>query len=573
MKYMNFSSANCKNCYKCLRSCPVKAIKFKNQQAEIVEDRCIACSHCLAICPQKARHIVSDLERLKEAINSGKRVIATIAPSFAGVFDVDPGRFVSVLRKLGFSHVEETASGADVVSELYRQYMKEEKLDNYISTACPSANYIIEKYFPKLIKYMIPTVSPMIAHGKVLRKIYGEDSFIVFIGPCMGKKIESESFINKDVLDAVITFEELTNWVEGLNMDIQGLEPGEFDRNSFKDGRKYPLFKGIVSCVSDVIQEKKLEVISVSGTEECMELFKSIEKGEVTNAFIEASACKGSCIGGPCMINNEKGYYKRVQKVKNYINKNISIGEQKLDIDEDIDFSRSFIDKSIEKSAASEKEIEKIMMEMGKYSVQDELNCGVCGYNTCREKAQAIFEGMAESSMCLHYMRNRAESIRNVIFENIVNCIILLDGEMRIKDINPAAEKAFTVRAENIVNKPIALIMDDEDFRCVKETGKDILGKKVSFPSYNLDFIETVRYIEKQDIVMIALVNITEEEKNKRKLVKLKENTINTAQEVIEKQMRVAQEIASLLGETTAETKIALTKLKKVVEEEKGCDS
>ncbi|AKA67884.1 [Fe-Fe] hydrogenase large subunit C-terminal domain-containing protein [Clostridium scatologenes] len=573
MKYMNFSSANCKNCYKCLRSCPVKAIKFKNQQAEIVEDRCIACSHCLAICPQKARHIVSDLERVKEAINSEKKVIATIAPSFVGFFDVDPGRFVSLLRKLGFSYIEETASGADVVSELYRQYMKEEKLDNYISTACPSANYIVEKYFPNLIKYMIPTVSPMIAHGKVLRKIYGEDSFIVFIGPCMGKKIESEGFTNKEVLDAVITFEEFTSWVEDLNIDIQNLEPCDFDRNSFKDGRKYPLFTGIVNCVSDVIKEKKLEVISISGTEECMELFKSIEKGEVTNAFIEASACKGSCIGGPGMINNEKGYYKRVQKVKNYINKNNSIGERKLDLDMDIEFSRSFIDKSIEKKLASEKEIEKIMMEMGKYSIEDELNCGVCGYNTCREKAEAIFEGMAESSMCLHYMRNRAESIRNVIFENIVNCIIFLDGEMRIKDINPAAENAFTVKAESIVNKPISLIMDDQDFRNVKETGKDILGKKVSFPNYNLDFIETVRYLEKQDIVMIALVNITEEEKNKRKLVKLKENTINTAQEVIEKQMRVAQEIASLLGETTAETKIALTKLKKVVEEEKGCDS
>lgn len=273
------------------------------------------------------------------------------------------------------------------------------------------------------------------------------------------------------------------------------------------------------------------------------------------------------------MVNNEKGYYKRVQKVKNYINSNAYLGEHRLDMDKDIDFSRSFIDKSLEKNTASQEEIEKIMTEMGKYSQEDELNCGVCGYNTCREKAQAIFEGMAESNMCLHYMRSKAESVRNVIFENIVNCIIFLDGNMKVKDINPAAEKAFTVKAENIVNKPISLIMDDIDFRYVRQTGKDILGKKISFPSYNLDFIETVVYLPKQDIVMIALVNITENEVNKKKLLKLKENTINTAQEVIEKQMRVAQEIASLLGETTAETKITLTKLKKLVEEEKGCDS
>jgi iron only hydrogenase large subunit-like protein len=556
-----------------LRSCPVKAIKFKNEQAEIVEDRCIACSHCLAICPQKARKIVSDLERVKDALNSGKKVIATVAPSFAGVFDISAGKFVSLLKKIGFTHVEETAAGADIVSKLYREYIKNENVDNYISTACPSANYIIEKYFPDLIQYMIPTVSPMIAHGKLLRKIYGEDSFIVFIGPCMGKKIESESFINKDVLDAVLTFEEIPTWVDDLNIDVEGLEESEFDRDSFKNGRKYPLFRGIINSVGSILKEKGLEIISVSGTEECIEIFKSIQKGEVTNAFIEVSACKGSCIGGPGMINNEKGYYRRVQKVKSYINGNASLGQHRLDMDKDIDFSRSFIDKSLEKDVASQEEIEKIMIEMGKYSLEDELNCGVCGYNTCKEKAQAIFEGMAESNMCLHYMRSRAESVRNVIFENIVNCIIFLDGKMKVKDINPAAEKAFTVRAENIVNKPIALIIDDADFRYVKETGKDILGKKVSFPKYNLDFIETVVYLPKQDIVMIALVNITENERNKKKLLKLKENTINAAQEVIEKQMRVAQEIASLLGETTAETKITLTKLKKVVEEEKGCDS
>ncbi len=573
MKYMNFSSANCKNCYKCLRSCPVKAIKFKNEQAEIVEDRCIACSHCLAICPQKARKIVSDLERVRNAVSSGKKVIATVAPSFAGVFDISAGKFVSLLKKIGFAHVEETAAGADIVSELYREYIKNENIDNYISTACPSANYIIEKYFPDLIQYMIPTVSPMIAHGKLLRKIYGEDSFIVFIGPCMGKKIESESFINKDVLDAVLSFEEIPTWVDDLDIDVEGLEESEFDRDSFKNGRNYPLFRGIINSVGSVLKEKGLEIISVSGTEECIEIFKSIQKGEVTNAFVEVSACKGSCIGGPGMINNEKGYYRRVQKVKSYINSNASLGQHRLEIDKDIDFSRSFIDKSIEKDIASQEEIEKIMTEMGKYSIEDELNCGVCGYNTCREKAQAIFEGMAESNMCLHYMRSRAESVRNVIFENIVNCIIFLDGKMQVKDINPAAEKTFMVKAENIVNKPISLIIDDADFRYVKETGKDILGKKISFSKYNLDFIETVVYLPKQDIVMIALVNITENERNKKKLLKLKENTINTAQEVIEKQMRVAQEIASLLGETTAETKITLTKLKRIVEEEKGCDS
>ena len=239
-----------------------------------------------------------------------------------------------------------------------------------------------------------------------------------------------------------------------------------------------------------------------------------------------------------------------------------------VDYPNDTDFSRSFIDKTLSKEVASEEQIQKIMREMGKYSLEDELNCGVCGYNTCREKAQAVHEGMAEVNMCLHYMRNRAESLSNVIFENTLNCIILLDGEMKVKEINPSAEKAFMVSAGYIKNKPISLIIKDEDFRYVKETRNNIISKKVFYKKYSLNFIETVIYLPKQDLVMVALVDITQEEKNKKKLVELKENTIHAAQQVIEKQMRVAQEIASLLGETTAETKMTLTKLKKIVEGE-----
>ncbi|MBC2582816.1 [Fe-Fe] hydrogenase large subunit C-terminal domain-containing protein [Clostridium sp. DJ247] len=568
MKYMNFSSANCKNCYKCLRSCPVKAIKFKNEQAEVVEDRCIACSNCFSICPQNARHIVSDLGKVKQAIVEGRKVIASIAPSFAGVFDITPGKLAALLRKLGFLYVEETAAGADIVSNLYERYIENSNIDNYISTACPSTNHLIEKYYPSLVKYMIPVVSPMIAHGKSLRQVYGKDSFVVFIGPCIGKKIESESFLNKEIIDAVLTFEEIPLWAGELNIDIDKLEESSFDRNYFKLGKKYPVLGGIVSCISNTLKNKKLQALSISGTEECMELFNSIKKGQVTNCFLEVSACRGSCIGGPSMVKNEKGYYVRLQKIKSYISDIEEKNYSHIYVQDTIEYETSFIDKSVIKKKASEEQITEIMRDMGKYGPEDELNCGVCGYNTCREKAQAVFEGMAETTMCLHYMRSRAESLSNVIFENTLNCIILLDGSMKVKEINPAAEKAFTISAKNIKNKSISLIIEDKDFKYVKETGKGIISKKVSYPKYGLDFIETVVYLPKQDMLLVVMIDITMEEKNKQELMKLKENTINAAQLVIEKQMRVAQEIASLLGETTAETKITLTKLKKIVEGE-----
>jgi iron only hydrogenase large subunit-like protein/uncharacterized Fe-S cluster-containing protein len=568
---MNFSKANCKNCYKCLRYCPVKAIKFKNQQAEIDEDRCIACGHCMNICPQNARQIVSDLEKVKQAIINGKKVIASIAPSFAGILDIESFKFVASLKKLGFSYIEETAVGADIVSSMYSEYIENNEQKNYISTACPSVNYIVEKYYPKLIKYLMPIVSPMIAHAKILRNTYDDDIFIVFIGPCISKKIESESSSNEYALDAVLTFEEVMEWIKNESIDINELKDEEFDKNSLIYGRKYPFSSGIIDCMKPIIKNKNLNIISVSGTEDCIRLFKSLENDEIENTFIEMSACRGSCIGGPNMIKNEVGYYKRVTKVKNYI-KNVETGEKSnksiLKVLDNSLFFRTFIDKSIKKQTASENYIYEIMKSMGKYSLEDELNCGVCGYNTCREKAQAIFEGMAESTMCLHYMRTREESLRNVLFENTLNCIILLNGDMKIKDINPPAEEAFMVKLQNVMNKPISLIIDDSDFRYVKETGQNIVNKKVSYPKYNLNCIETVAYIPNQDIVMVALLDITEEEKNRKRLGELKENTLEAAQQVIKKQMMVAQEIASLLGETTAETKMTLTKLKKIVENE-----
>lgn len=573
MSHMNFSRANCKNCYKCLRSCPVKAIRFKNEQAEIVEERCISCGHCLAICPQNARNIVSDLEKVKNAIQNGEKVIVSIAPSFAGFFKGREGKIIHALKKIGFHDVNETAFGAEVVTELYKDYINKNCRENYITTCCPSANYLIEKYFPKLISYMIPIVTPMTAHGKILKSIY-KNSFIVFIGPCGAKKVESDSYNEEErPIDVVLTYEEIEKWIVDEGIGIDKLKEEKINGMAFDIGRGYPIHGGIIKAVGNLEKIKHYHKLSVSGIEDCIELFTSIEKGELKNLLVEVSACKGSCIGGPNRIRDRKDYFERLNAVEDYIKKRETNSKENIDIvstPENMDFTTEFIDKSFYNHNPSMEEIENIMKSMGKYSAEDELNCGVCGYDTCREKAKAVYNGMAETTMCLHYMRSKAENITNVIFENTVTCIILLDGNLRIKEINPAGEEIFSVDANNIKDKPITSLMADEDFRYVRKTGKSIIGKKIALPQYNVVFIENIAYLPKQDIIMASMVNIMEEEKNKKELIKVKENTLNAAQEVIEKQMRVAQEIASLLGETTAETKMILTKLKKVVEGEEG---
>lgn len=567
MGLLNFNEANCKHCYKCLRVCPVKAIKFKNDQAEIIEERCIACGQCFLACPQNARKVKSSLEQVKEAIAQKKKVIATVAPSFAGAFDIsESGKFVAALKRLGFYAVEETAVGADVVSLLYKDYTEKSTKKNIITTACPSANELIEKYFPSLIKYMIPVVSPMVAHGKMIKYFYGIDAFVAFIGPCVAKKVEAIDVQHDDVIDAVLTFEEMDNWLKEEKIDLNKLEPIPFDKTATKKGKLYPVNGGVANSFVDGRIREKYDVVTVNGIEQSIETLKAIDKGEIEGILLEINVCEGGCVNGSGMPIDGTSYLKRFLRVKKYVNSEDNYeNSQKRKIPEDLLFSKGFVNKSIEKPKASEEEIKTIMRKMGKFTPQDELNCSACGYGTCREKAQAVYEGMAEISMCMPFMKSKAERLSNQIFENSPNSIFIVDNEMKVVEFNHVSERIFKIKADDIIGKPISTIIDDFDFYKVKENEKNIILKKVNYPQYDVIMLQNILYIKEQDVFLVIMIDITNEEKNRNELKKVKENALNAAQDVIQKQMRVAQEIAGLLGETTAETKVILTKLKNVV--------
>ncbi|WP_110942970.1 [Fe-Fe] hydrogenase large subunit C-terminal domain-containing protein [Inediibacterium massiliense] len=569
MSILNFSKANCKNCYKCLRACPVKAIRIQNEQAEIVEDLCIGCGQCLMICPQNARQIKSDLQQVQDAIKSQKTVIASVAPSFPGAFDMESEeQLVTALKKLGFSYVEEAAVGADVVADLYKEYIKKEKKNNYITSACPSVNDLIEKYFPALIEYLIPIVSPMIAHGKMIKKEYGMDGHVVFIGPCPSKKIESIHFQHDGVVDSVLTFEELYQWLEEENIHLKNLENTPFDKEALQSGKSFPIAGSVLK--SFLKDEKDYEMIYVDGIDQCMKVFESLQNGTINNACIEANICLGSCIGGAGMPKGERDFYKDQRKIKDYIKEKKYTKTYSQPEIKELNFFKKFLNKEVIKPKANEEQIKEILKKIGKYHIEDELNCGGCGYNTCREKAQAVFEGMAQINMCMPFMRNKAERLTNVIFEHTPNIIILVDEQLNVKEFNPTAEKVFKIKAEEIKNKQVSIILDEKLFLQVKNTKENITGYKMAYSQYEVVLLQSILYLEKQNVLLAIMTNTTSEEKHRKELVRVKERTIDAAQEVIEKQMRVAQEIASLLGETTAETKIILTKLKQIALEENG---
>ncbi len=563
MGIIQLKEANCKNCYKCIRECPVKAISFKEEQACVMEKECILCGNCILACPQNAKEVVSDLDKVKGFIKRKDKVYVTLAPSYTSFFEgVNFGTISNSLKKLGVMHVEETAVGASKVSAAYEKLLIEEQMKNIITTACPSAVLLIEKYYPDLINLMAPVVSPMMAHAKTLREVFGNRIKIVFIGPCISKKHEADDLLSGGKVNAAITFEELKLWLleEGVTLDA---EPSPV--KSIKNGasRFYPMPGGIIRTLSRE-SRRYYKCISVDGVGRCMEILDSIRKGEVSNYFIEMNACEGGCLGGPCMRTSKISFLRAKDDLIQNV-RQLKEGSGYVTDEVDIGLERKFIDRSVVAPMPNEKEIAQILKRIGKTKPEQELNCGGCGYPSCRDKAVAVFQGKADPKMCLPFVRERAESISNLIIDNTPNAIIALDCELKVQEINPAALDMFMIDKDDILGKPIEGFVPGSLYDDVISEGETARNHKVTYDSLGITVEQTVIHIKEQQVTVIILKNITSEEKHQQGLAKVREETLEIAQKVIDKQMRVAQEIASLLGETTAETKTALTKLKKSI--------
>lgn len=566
MQVMNFSSANCKNCYKCVRTCNVKAIEVKNDQAQIIENRCVACGQCLVVCPQNARNVLSDVDIVKEAIKNNRKVIAQIAPAFRGFFKYS-SKVVTALYELGFSYVEEVSIGAELVSREYEKIITSSDKTEFLTSCCPSVMMLIEKYYPELIPSVIPIVSPMVAHAISIRERY-ENPYIVFIGPCISKKCEALSEENMGIIDAVLTFDEIVKWLKEEDIDYNSCEDNVMDYAGSVRGDYYPVVGGILKAISPTLKSKNLDSIRVHGIDNCKTLLEELKKGNLNKVCVELSACNESCLGGPGGSTSNESVYTRIQRIQNGI-KAVKEKGTNYNLEVKKPLYRSFKNKSMQLHKPSEEEIYEILNKMGKYDKEDELNCGACGYNTCYEKAIAVSQGMSQIEMCVPYMRSMAERTTNEIFTHSPNVILFLDTNLKIKEVNPIGEKLFSMAKEQLKDKPISSIIKDKDFELVAKSKQSMIKEKIFYSEYNYHAYRSIIYMEKHSSLLVIYTDITDEEKRKLQLSELKHNALDVTQSIIDKQMRVAQEIASLLGETTAETKVALMKLKKVLQEEK----
>lgn len=594
MRVIDFKTASCKHCYKCVRSCSVKAIRVTNAQAQIMNDYCVLCGHCLEVCPQNAKTFASDMEAVKNFLKRGDQVVVSIAPSYLGILNYKrPGQVVAALKRLGFYEVRETAEGAAYVTAAYSRLMAQGRMKNIITTCCPSVNDLIEKYYPDLTPYMAPVVSPMIAHGMIIKAIYGQQTKVVFLGPCIAKKEEAEGDVRtRGFVDAVITFEEFEQWLLQEGIDICQCSEAKMANPDPKVNRLYPVQNGVITSVLKNYEQLlkgagegtdgqaprtpgqaadgtpiSYRRIFVDGIDACKELFSGMERGEFENCFVEANMCEGGCINGPAVNRLHISRFK----AKMDMEQQIEYEDPKFEsFPETLHIEKMFYSRANRDRMPTEDEIRVILKATGKYNKDQELNCGACGYPTCRAKAIAVFQGKAEQEMCLPHAYEKAHSMANVVMETTPNAIFILDNDLKIIEFNRMAQKFFGISKEDALKSYLFEIMDPTDFEDVLKTHQMILRRRMDLPQYHLKTLETITYIEDMDALLCILQDVSKDEERLAKEYDKKMQMVASAQEVIDKQMMVAQEIAGLLGETTAETKIILSRLGDLILTDEG---
>ncbi len=587
----------CQDCYKCLRECPVKAIQISDGHAKVMRELCIHCGHCVEICPQKAKKVRSDLDRARILVKIRSKAVLSLAPSFAAEFPGVPARnLVAGLRALGFSAVSETSFGADLVSAAVSAGVSAGMPKVAISSACPSAVQYIHKYLPALSPYVTDICSPMVAHGRYLKRLLGPETAVIFAGPCIAKKNEAEA--SEGAVDVALTFGELRAWIEDAGIDLSAAKPGPDDRffpERSSHGAYYPVEGGMIASLKHA-GLTRAHCMTFTGIRQIREALQGLDAwaanaggGELPadapsavadaarqrdkTLFIELLACEGGCINGPQTFLRGGTAYKRMQ-VLEYAGESASrraedgaaagraaAGQGAEGGAPAMGQPAALFEAPILDRAVPPDQLRAALASIGKYGHADELNCSGCGYDSCRAFASAVVLGKAEKTMCVSYMRNLAQKKANALMRTMPSAAVVVDASLRVVESNkPFAELLGEDAAEIFEIKPSLENADIRKLVPFWQAFEDILSQAQA-DSLTSDFRlgdkvihGTIFSIEKGLLAGGMFQDVTVPWIQK-------DRVIQQAKSVMTKNLKTVQKIAYLLGENAAESEAALTSI------------
>lgn len=556
------NKARCRDCYRCLRVCPVKAIRMENGQASVVAERCIACGTCIRECPQHAKTCRSDLERAIRFVRESKHVAVSLAPSFVALYSTwEQRRIPSALRALGFSHVSETSIGAYPTAQATAAIAAGDPDRPHLCTACPAFVSYIEKYRTELVAALTPVSSPMVAHARILRKRLGDSIKVIFVGPCVAKKAEADRPELAGVIDCVLTFDELQQWLEREGVKLDRLEESRFDEEPAGESRFFPLPGGLTRTAALGADLLVSDIVAVSGFEDVKRLLDGIS-ATAGPRLVEPLFCNQGCVNGPAMpgsrplLSRRDGVLRYATAVPGTIP-----GSREADSDTSAQYASSMIDTDTD---ITEEKIRKVLEATGKSTPEDQLNCGACGYSSCRDKAIAVIRGMAEAEMCIPWMRRLAEQRTDRIIETSPNGIVICDSQLHIISMNPTFRRFFYC-SEGALGRHISYLLDPEPFEKVVTGAEELVELTVRHERYNLVTHQIVYPLRDEKQLVGIFVNITMAQTSRRQLDDLRRQTITQARELLGHQIAMAQQMAKLLGESSARGEELVENLLKLV--------
>jgi iron only hydrogenase large subunit-like protein len=543
----------CQDCHKCIRECPVKSIRVQDSFSQVVPGFCIMCGNCVLACPSSAIQVRYDLPLAEALMTSGRKVIASLDPSFTAQFPgLKPAKLIHALKQLGFFAVSETALGAQQVSASVSMLMKSDPPRILISSACPSVMDFISMYHPECQSHITSVLSPLLAHCKMLRAYYGDDIAIVFIGPCIAKKKEAET--HPELLDVVLTFEDLVHWLNAKSIRLDQTTDDSDDRfepEAAQEGALYAIDGGMAQGIAKCSGLDDSHFMSFSGIANVERALKDIPGWKPDHSiFLEVNACAGSCINGPKatpQTSTARRRYDIVEFAK-------STGESRRIVA--LDISKCYEASPISLTDYSELTLREALRWVGQYSAEDELNCGGCGYDSCRDFAHALLAGNAERMMCATYTRKLAQKKANALLRRMPSAVVIVDEDLKIIECNPNFTRLFPDESVPTEDTPSAtsrgVLPFANLFRRVLESGEDIVSHDIRLRRNILN--TSIFTIEPHTVVGGIFQDITEPTFQK-------EQIIGRAQQVIEKNLKTVQQIAYLLGENAADSEVILNSI------------